>query len=61
MQPHLRHQLLHPAPDLDQTEAQGVQLHTTGAPLDQFPPQGIHQPVGSSVQEQLELVGTKRW
>ena len=43
--------------DLDQNKPQGVQLHPPRLACHQLPPQGVHQPVGTSVQEQPELVG----
>ena len=44
-------------PTLMRSSRQSVQLHAPRSARHQLPPQGVHQPVGTSVQEQPELVG----
>src|SRR5215831_12048074 len=49
--------LTHPAADLDQAEAQRVELHARAAGPYQGAAQCIEQPVGGRVQQQTKLVG----
>src|SRR5919107_5180996 len=57
MQADLRPKLPHSPSDLDEAESEGVELHPADSALDQFSPQGVHQPIRHRVQEQSELVG----
>ena len=47
------------AADLEQPQAEGVQLHPLDPPRPQPTPQRIEQPVGRRVQQQPELVGAE--
>ena len=49
--------LADPAADLDEAQAEGVELHARGSGLQQEPAQGVEQPVGGGMQQQAELVG----
>jgi len=43
--------------DLDEPEAEGVELHTGNAELDQPVPECVQEPVGRGVQQEPELIG----
>jgi hypothetical protein len=49
--------LAHPAADLDETEAQGVQLEAGDAGLHEVAAQRVEQPVGGGMQQEAELIG----
>src|SRR5581483_4712857 len=52
-----RPELADAASDLEQAEAQGVELHTGRARRDEPATERVQQPVGRGVEEQAELVG----
>src|SRR5437763_1574123 len=57
VQPDAREQFADAAPDLEQAQPQGVELHERVPPGTEPAPQGIEQPVRRGVQEQAKLVG----
>src|ERR671921_218279 len=53
----LRPKLPDPPSHFDEAEPEGVELHPADPTFDELPPQSVHQPVGTSVQQEPELVG----
>src|SRR5919107_4720739 len=57
VQTDLRQKLPDPPSDLQEAQPQGIELHPPRPACHELPPQGVHQPVGTSVQQKPELVG----